>query len=120
MNKRIEELWKKLKKIVNPAIIIQLRRRRRMTDKEYFTYIGKNKLWVNWSNFIVQVGDANNWAYHSRPTHTTDKVTDENGKVVERSRKLEKDEVCPVPIYEPDEALRVACQKYIDRCGVEQ
>jgi len=90
-----------------------------MTDTEYFTYIGKNKLWVNWSNFIVQVGDSNNWAYHTRPISTIEKVTDENGHVIERLRKLEKDEVCPEPIYEPEEALRIACQKYIDSLGVE-
>jgi phenylpropionate dioxygenase-like ring-hydroxylating dioxygenase large terminal subunit len=91
-----------------------------MTDNEYFAYIGKNKLWVNWSNFTVQVGGSDNWAYHNRPTHTTEKVTDENGKIVERSRKLREDEVCPVPIYEPEEALRVACQKYIDSLGVKE
>ena len=91
-----------------------------MTDTEYFTYIGKNKLWVNWSNFLVQVGNSNNWAYHTRPTHTIEKVTDENGQIIERSRKLEKDEVCPVPIYKPEEALRIACQKYIDSFGVEE
>ena len=91
-----------------------------MTDIECFTYIGKNKLWVNWSNFLVQVGNSDNWAYHARPISTIEKVTDENGHVIERLRKLEKDEVCPVPIYEPEEALRIACQKYIDSLGVEE
>lgn len=96
------------------------------------TDIGTNKLFVQWGAFTVVVGDHSCWAYHARPTHITETlpcVPEECGckkmkafeklyadpeyvHMVQKQRKLDKDEPCPVTVYSTMQAFEVAYRKW--------